>query len=423
VLRPDQILVPGATKYRLPNELILPVVFPETLAEISTIVRLAVKRGWAMIVVGQGSKLHLGNVPCQADLMLATTRLPLLIEHEAADLTAKVSAGCQLRDCQAQFALAGQFLPVVPMQADVATIGGLIATNSQSQLRLVYGGIRDWLIGIKVINSQGELVKAGGQVVKNVAGYDLMKLYTGSLGTLGIIVEVNIKLRPKPVTETTWLAGFATFSQAWQAAQACLASQITPLALDVLNYSAVCQQLTTYDNMPYYLIGRYAGRSETIQAQLQNTQQLTKIEGQVLDAPASAATWSRLTTFGETALVQLRVSLRPQYLPVLMDYLENNLPIPMAIWGQMGTGVVQISILADSADNEIKFPITANDIAQLRTYLRRFAGVLVVERAPKLLRQQLDVWGDPQAKDLMQVIKQALDPNGIFSPGRFIAGI
>jgi glycolate oxidase FAD binding subunit len=106
-----------------------------------------------------------------------------------------------------------------------------------------------------------------------------------------------------------------------------------------------------------------------------------------------------------------------------MDYLENNLPIPMAIWGQMGTGVVQISILADSADNEIKFPITANDIAQLRTYLRRFAGVLVVERAPKLLRQQLDVWGDPQAKDLMQVIKQALDPNGIFSPGRFIAGI
>src|SRR5215213_7653709 len=179
---------------------------PASAAEVGAVLELANASGAAVLPRGGGSRMGLGQPPRAADLLLSTQGLNQVIEYEPADLTITVEAGLGLDELQALLNSRGQFLALDPPSQAVATVGGLVASNASGPLRLQYGSARDIVIGIA--NSNGVLTKAGGRVVKNVAGYDLNKLYTGSLGTLGVIVELSLKLHPLPERRATVLAGF-----------------------------------------------------------------------------------------------------------------------------------------------------------------------------------------------------------------------
>jgi FAD/FMN-containing dehydrogenase len=177
------------------------VVSPASAEEISEILKLASHEGWSVLPAGGMTWLR-----SKADLVVNTSRLNQIIEHEPADLIAIAQAGVKLVDFNAKLAENGQWLPLDPPGDDRATIGGVVATGLGGPQQFGYGRPRNSVIGMKVVLADGSLIKVGGRVVKNVAGYDLCKLFTGSFGTLGIITEVNFKLRPRPAREATVIA-------------------------------------------------------------------------------------------------------------------------------------------------------------------------------------------------------------------------
>src|SRR6266568_6125363 len=178
-------------------------VIPETVEQVAQIVALANQQGLTVLSLGGGSRINLGGIPERIDVLLEMDSLTRLLEHEAPDLTCHVEAGITLAALQAQLATKGQRLALDPPGAQQATIGGILASNASGPKRLRYGTARDMVIGLHVVQASGEVARSGGRVVKNVAGYDLNKLYIGSLGTLGIIVEANFKLQPFPIKERT----------------------------------------------------------------------------------------------------------------------------------------------------------------------------------------------------------------------------
>src|SRR6266702_3703543 len=200
------------------------VVTPTAVEEVAHIVALTAQHGLSLLPRGGGSRMSVGGLPERIDVLLETNKLTQLLEHEAPDLTCHVQAGLTLAALQAQLATKGQRLALDPADAQQATIGGLLASNASGPKRLRYGTARDLVIGLHVVQATGEIARSGGNVVKNVAGYDLNKLYIGSLGTLGIIVKANFKLQPLPANERTLLLTFTKAADAMQTVIALLGS-------------------------------------------------------------------------------------------------------------------------------------------------------------------------------------------------------
>src|SRR6266849_8826503 len=214
------------------------VVIPETVEQVSQTVALANQQGFTLFTRGGGSRLNLGGIPERFDVLLETTKLRRLLEHEAPDLTCHVEAGITFAEFQAKLATKGQWLALDPPDAQQATIGGILASNASGPKRLRYGTARDIVIGLRVVQASGDIARSGGRVVKNVAGYDLNKLYIGSLGTLGIIIEANFKLQPLPISERTFLLTFLNAADAMQTVITILGSLLTPSAVELIDARA-----------------------------------------------------------------------------------------------------------------------------------------------------------------------------------------
>src|SRR6266852_5620816 len=197
---------PGATPYVVDGKLARAVVFPGSVEEVSTTMAFASAEGLKVVPWGSGTKMALGGIPDRVDLVVVLSRLNGVVDYEPADMTATFRAGSLLKEAQAILGRNGQFIGLDPPDADLATLGGILATNSSGPRRLRYGAARDLLIAIRVVHADGKVTKGGAKVVKNVTGYDMNKLYIGSLGTLGIIVEATFRLHPKPAVEKTCLA-------------------------------------------------------------------------------------------------------------------------------------------------------------------------------------------------------------------------
>src|SRR5207248_6072967 len=163
----------------------------------------------SVVIWGGGTQMRLGAAPRRYDIAFSTERMTRLLEYEPADLTCRVEAGMRMIDLQAALRAQGQRLPLDPPHPERATVGGTVAANTNGLGRARYGTVRDWVIGIAVAYPSGKVARAGGKVVKNVAGYDLMKLHIGALGTLGVVAEVNFKVQARPEMEATLLAHFA----------------------------------------------------------------------------------------------------------------------------------------------------------------------------------------------------------------------
>jgi glycolate oxidase FAD binding subunit len=385
---------------------------PEQLAEI---LQISDGKGEKVVPAGGGTQLDLGMPPRQIDLVLETTGLNKVIEYEPADLTITVEAGIRFADLQKLLGEQGQFLALDPPAQSGATIGGLIATNASGPLRFSSGSARDVVLGIRVANPDGTLTRAGGRVVKNVAGYDLNKLYIGSLGTLGIIVELSFKLAPIPPATATIVGQFADLDAARSTLGVAVRSPLSPLAIELLGPGAAS---TAGLPAAHTIVFRVGGYPQAVQRQVRDLSALfIQHSGRHIEARESV--WedlARVRLDAQRRDVVLKAAAPIAASTALVDILEKKLPRPI-VWSHAGNGV------AFAACDAVSDASTLLGIRKEVTSLGENAS-LVIQRCPTELKGSIDVWGDiGSSLALMHALKHKLDPNNTLNPGRYVGGI
>ena len=389
------------------NDIPMPPHLPTSAAELAELVTIANLDRSPLIVAGNSSKLDWGGIVSGAKSIVSTQKLDRLIAHAVGDLTITVEAGMQFAKLQEILATAGQFLPLDPAYPDRATIGGIIATADTGSLRHRYGGVRDLLLGITFVRADGKIAKAGGRVVKNVAGYDMMKLFTGSYGTLGILTQVTLRVYPVPTTEgTVILTG--SVDRLAKVAKILLASTLTPIAADVV--STAFSQHLEISNTPS-LVVKFATIPESIAQQSAQLLEIAKglgLKGGIWQGAQAAQLWSSIQTgiWGDRPIgCKLGVRLTAAVETIdLLDRLTDN-TAKGVIHLNSGIGAIAIS--------------DSHHIAPLRSHCESAGGFLSVLQAPVDVKQQLDVWGyRGNAVPLMRQIKQQFDPFDLLNPGR-----
>ena len=211
------------------------VAFPVTVADVSAIMHHAAQQGWCVVPWGGGSHQLIGAPPTRVDVVVVTRQLNRVLQHEPNDLTISVEAGMTFAELRTYLAQHGQMLPMDPALPEQTTIGGMLACAVDGPRRALYGLLRDVIIGVRVVEINGQISQAGGMVVKNVSGFDMMKLYHGSLGTLAFIVSANFKLIPIPPERGCMQAVFANLDQAEAFVDAIMASQLTPSTCELID--------------------------------------------------------------------------------------------------------------------------------------------------------------------------------------------
>lgn len=397
------------------NDILLPhglpsapvISLPTSAAELAELVAIANRDRQPIVVAGHSSKLDWGGTIAGAKSIVSTQKLDRLIAHAIGDLTITVEAGMKFARLQEILATAGQFLPLDPAYPDRATIGGIIATADTGSLRHRYGGVRDLLLGITFARADGKIAKAGGRVVKNVAGYDMMKLFTGSYGTLGILTEVTLRVYPLPtISSTVMLTG--AVDGLTQVSKILLASTLTPIAVDVLS-TAFSQQLEI-SNTPS-LIVKFATIPASIAQQSEQLLAIAKaagLKGGIWQGAQEDQLWSGIQTgiWGDAA-IGCKLGVRSTAAVETIALLDRST-------ANTANGVIHLSsgigacALAES-----------DHIQPLRSQCEAAGGFLSVLQAPVAVKQQVDVWGyRGNAVPLMREIKQQFDPLGILNPGR-----
>lgn len=385
------------------------VAEPSTPEELADVLRDCNTRHLRVIPRGGGSMLGLGNPPQRADVILSTVRLNQVVEHAWNDMTVTVQAGCTVANLQAALAAHGQRLAVEPLWPERATVGGILACGESGPCRLRYGGLRDLIIGVTLALPDGTLAKAGGKVVKNVAGYDLMKLAVGSLGTLGVITQAVLRLHPLPQGER---------SLSFKAASLRAAQTMVLAALDT-NCNLTGVQVRAGIAAECHVDIRIEGAPAALAAQ---ERVVTQIAPPGLAPACQESAWRARQDMWDrdgTAVI-CKCGILPSQIEALcriaMESAKRN-GTELDIVAQ-GAGLVELRLGASNPDPMI------SAAGEIRAEMRALGATTVLMRAPLELKKQLDVWGDPgNSHPLMKSIKMQFDPNGTLSPRRFVGGI
>ncbi|HEU4370758.1 MAG TPA: FAD-binding oxidoreductase [Methylomirabilota bacterium] len=398
-------------------------VFPGTTEEVAAVVQQAAAAGTPVIPWGGGTAVAVGEPPPRAGLILGLRRLDRLIEHEPGDLTATIQAGLTFGALQAALRERGQWLSLDPPDAGRATVGGLITSNASGPRRHLYGTVRDLLIGLTVVTADGAVVRGGGKVVKNVAGYDLPKLFIGSHGTLGIVVEATFKLRPLPDAERLVAARFDRLKDAGVAARALLASDLIPNAVELLDAAAAAA--LGLEGAGTLVVG-LDGVAEQVQWQAAELASLLEPLGARSVVTLPPPSWTRLAGLAREAFASPAALVTLSVLPTLVvDTMEQAAAaarqrgLASAWTAHAGVGAVTGALLADREAAAV-----ATVLAEWRAIARASGGHATLAWAPLAVKSQVPVWDDagPAAR-IMQRIKAQLDPHNVLNPGRFVAGI
>jgi glycolate oxidase FAD binding subunit len=378
------------------------VARPETPEELAQILAEASRDRQLTVLRGGGSKLEWGRVPDRIDLVIGTERLNRLLAHRYGDMTVTAEAGMPFALLNRRLAEHRQYLPV-DSAFDVATVGGIVATNDAGPLRHRYGTPRDLLIGVTLATSDGRLVKAGGSVVKNVAGYDLGKLVSGSHGTLAAIVDATFKLLPIPLASTTLVGTYADGNA---------------LAHDVAVLQGSQVELTSFDLCAseegrWILLMRMASSPGATEAQVAEARRL------ISTAPAVVTGEEEQTLWAE----QIRTPWSEGGTIVRLSWLPASLPAVTAWLGRLRSHECRMTIFAGRASGAGLLRLEGEElaiaavIADLRN--SKDVGHVVVLRATRRLKEQVDVWGTASgATEVARVLKRKLDPANILNAGR-----
>ena len=429
------LLGPGAVAaaHRLMDYAIGPftpvaAVRPDDADGVAAVMAWAQRAGVGVYPVGGRTLTQLGNVPTRPGIALDLTGLNRLMDFQPADLTVQVEAGMTIAQLDAELAQDGKHVPLGAPLASRATVGGTLATGISGPLRSAYGLPRDWLIGVSVVGADGTASKAGGQVVKNVTGYDLNRLYTGSLGTLAVITEATFKLAPAP---TEWAAIAAAFSDndaAITAGRDLQSQPYAPQSLHLLNPAAA--QHMGDPNLPAgygpVAIAIIAGRPASVRRRVTDTALLWLEAASTLHISGEEAV-NLTETLADLPFnpdnppsVCVRVNAPPDALPQLLAMERSELVgARPAVVADVGFGGGRLLWWEDFTD--VDADRIADSLRSIQSVAAQMGGDAIVETCPSSVKEHIDVWGqEPSGMAIMRRIKGQFDPDNILNPGRFI---
>ena len=380
-------------------------ISPQTQQELAHVVDHCHQQGWQILPMGSGSKISWGFPLRATDLVLISTqRLDRILDHAAADLTVTLEAGVALPVLQAHLQQNQQFWPVNPIYGSQATLGGIIAANTSGSWRHRYGGIRDLILGITMVRADGQIAKAGGRVVKNVAGYDLMKLFTGSYGTLGILTQLTLRLYPLPQQRQIRLIQGPLAELEILRGQL-FNSTLTPVSLDLLS-TALTQSLQTSSSHGPSLLIRFHGLPESVTAQVSRLQDMITspcLQISTLDLPEAEIDRRLSTPLESPAGPLIKLGLLPTQICSLLKRIESLDPQGNLQIHSSGVGRWRGSTEIDP-----------QSLIQLRADLQSQQGYLtLLETPPTWPGSSL-----PEISPIQKLLKQQFDPEHRLSPGR-----
>ncbi|MEO3929018.1 FAD-binding oxidoreductase [Micromonosporaceae bacterium B7E4] len=387
------------------------VAAPGSTAQAAALLRAAAGLGLSVVFQGGGSRSDWGNPPRSLDLVVQTRRLTGVVEHAAGDLIAVVRAGTPLTELQQALAPAGQQLGLDDPVGG-ATVGGAVAVNGSGPRRMLYGTVRDLLIGVTLVRADGVVAHAGGKVVKNVAGYDLGKLVTGAYGTLGLVTECVFRLHPVPAARSyvrcrTAGAGVHGVERVGRLLGTVLGAQLVPTALEVeAPPGGGYETVLLLEGTPAGVAGRAEAAARLLGADAVHTEEAPPWWGRYPWQP------------GDTGLKLTAVLSGVPDLLAAARAAGDRHDVPIGVRGSAGTGVLYAGLPAAAPPDRV-----ARVVEELRGAATEAGGHAVVLTAPDRVRDRVDLWGPVEGLELMRRVKQRFDPDARLAPGRFVGGI
>jgi glycolate oxidase FAD binding subunit len=388
---------------------------PATAEEAARLLGWASEQRLAVGTRGGGTRSALGNVPRALDLVLSTEKLGGVREYEPADLTITVGAGTPFEELQRVLGEKGQFLSLDPAVGKGSTIGGVVAANASGPLRLRYGTLRDLLIGTQVATPVGTVARSGGKVVKNVTGYDLNKLYVGSLGTLGVLTELTFKVQPKPESERSLVARFPDVGSACRSVYRVLRSPITPSAMELTR--------AVVNGVPAVVLHVHLGGfAKPLERSVGDLERFARDEGALDVEPLEGeAIWRSLADGPSPSVkdgTRLKIAVPIGQVAWAFGQIEDAVAaagLEASVQASAGVGVLRVVVQGGDAAALVTI------VRRLRAAVREHLGSVVVESCPLPAKEGLDVLGEvPDNFEIMRRLKSQLDPAGIMNPGRFL---
>jgi len=415
------------------------VLQPENAEEISAILRVCNEQQWTVVPFGSGTHQEVGRVPEAVDVVLSTEKLNKVEAYDPGDLTISLEAGVRVANA---VAACTEYQQLLPIEGEGGTIGGALALAQSGPLRVGFGGLRDFCIGISFLTGDGVSGRGGGRVVKNVAGYDLMKLFIGSYGSLGVITSANFKVFPNPRQTITLICEFSSLADAIRLRDALLTSPFSALACEIISPAATeylrdseprdpdywaPDTAKSSSGTPWKLALRFAGSDRVLQ---RIRRELSSSISSDLSGGDETELWRQIGMF-ENRLVGRHRNAMIFHVEVPLAQSQSVLEAAQAaaihynfvaaIIGRATIGSLVIGFLPLAVDppGVMQYAAAASEF---RSRLSKSASAVVV-RCPREAKQHFDVWGStPSDLDLMQKIKYALDPGGILNRGRFLVG-
>ena len=382
-------------------------VSPGSVEEVAAVMRYAYER--ELVVVPAGGFVHqeIGNTPAQVDLLLKTERLTAIEHYDPGDLTIGVASGVTLNDLKALVRDQGQVFPIDIAHTDRVTVGGAMAVAASGPHKHFFGGLRDFCLGVRFVTADGKIAKGGGRVVKNVAGFDLMKLMIGSYGTLAVITSASFKLFPHPLGTRTFISEFTKLEEAIAYRDSVMSSPLSPICLELLSPKALRGDTWT--------IAIRAGGSDRVLARYAS--ELGSAVTKTIDGPNEQQFWGAIENLGSDVPVVLGVSVPPGFGGEFFAGVERiacEHHLDYQGWGRIGIGSLLVALSGGMAESYVAA------VQELRRTLPR-DGSLVVRRCPVSLKSEINVWGaSPTNLAAMASVKGALSPKDNLNRGRFL---
>ena len=382
-------------------------VSPGSVEEVAAVLAYANEHNLSVTPAGGFVHQEVGRTPQQFDILLRMDRFSAIEHYDPGDLTIGIGAGTTLGEIQAMLRDQGQLLPIDVANADRVTIGGAMAAALHGPMKHFYGGVREFCLGVRFVTGDGKTAKAGARVVKNVAGFDTMKLLIGSYGTLAVITSASFKLFPMPPLTRTFLGQFATLQEAIEFRDFVVNSPLSPISLEILSPSA-------YDKSSWTIAVR-AGGSERVLARYAS--ELGSGASKSLDGFEEQKFWDDAQKLGSNAPLLVSVSIAPSNAESAIgeaERLASEHQLDFTAWGRVAVGSLLFAFAGGMAESYVA------TVGSLRRTLPQDASA-VVTRCPAALKPAINVWGtSPTDVKSMAAIKRALDPNDILNRGRFL---